>query len=111
MLLEYQEPIQRVLGVVIIVMGIGFMGAFRGFSAKCAGTCHPTWGIWTAPVLGVLFGVGWTPCIGPTLAAVQALVFTEGSALRGALLSLAYCIGPGVPSSSSRWPSAGWQGR
>ena len=96
-LLEYQEPIQRVLGVVIIVMGIGFMGAFPWLQREVRWHVSPNLGIWTAPVLGVLFGVGWTPCIGPTLAAVQALVFTEGSALRGALLSLAYCIGLGVP--------------
>jgi cytochrome c-type biogenesis protein len=96
-LLEYQEPIQRVLGVVIIVLGIGFMGAFPWLQREVRWHVSPTLGIWTAPVLGVLFGLGWTPCIGPTLAAVQALVFTEGSALRGAMLSLAYCIGLGVP--------------
>lgn len=96
-LLRYQEPIQRVLGVVIIILGIGFMGAFPWLQREVRWHVSPNWGIWTAPVLGVLFGLGWTPCIGPTLAAVQALVFSEGSALRGALLSLAYCIGLGVP--------------
>lgn len=96
-LLQYQEPIQRVLGVVIIILGIGFMGAFPWLQRDVRWHVSPNWGIWTAPVLGVLFGLGWTPCIGPTLAAVQALVFSEGSALRGALLSLAYCIGLGVP--------------
>ncbi len=96
-LLEYQEPIQRVLGVVIILLGIGFMGAFPWLQREVRWHVSPNLGIWTAPVLGVLFGLGWTPCIGPTLAAVQALVFSEGSALRGALLSLAYCIGLGVP--------------
>lgn len=96
-LLEYQEPIQRVLGAVIIVLGIGFMGAFPWLQREVRWHVSPNLGIWTAPALGVLFGLGWTPCIGPTLAAVQALVFSEGSALRGALLSLAYCIGLGVP--------------
>ena len=96
-LLQYQEPIQRVLGVIIIVLGIGFMGAFPWLQREVRWHVSPNLGMWTAPVLGVLFGVGWTPCIGPTLAAVQALVFSEGSALRGALLSLAYCIGLGVP--------------
>lgn len=96
-LLQYQEPIQRILGMVIITLGIGFMGAFPWLQREVRWHVSPNLGIWTAPVLGVLFGLGWTPCIGPTLAAVQALVFSEGSALRGALLSLAYCLGLGVP--------------
>jgi cytochrome c-type biogenesis protein len=48
-------------------------------------------------VLGFLFGVGWTPCIGPALATVQTLAFTEASALRGAILSIGYSIGLGIP--------------
>lgn len=96
-LLAYQDPIQRVLGAVIIVLGLGFMGFIPGLQRDVRWHAPASWGMWGAPLLGVLFGVGWTPCIGPTLAAVQALVFSEGSALRGALLSLAYCIGLGVP--------------
>ena len=48
-------------------------------------------------MLGVVLGVGWTPCLGPTLAAVQTLAFTEASAVRGAVLTAAYCAGLGIP--------------
>ena len=101
-LLEYQEPITRVLGVVVIVLGLSYMGVgrlARTFAWNRDLRIHrrPSAGLWGAPLLGVLFGLGWTPCIGPTLAAVQGLAFTEASAARGALLSLAYCIGLGLP--------------
>ena len=57
----------------------------------------PQLGVWSAPLLGVLFGLGWSPCIGPTIGAVQSLALTEASAARGALLSFAYCLGLGLP--------------
>ncbi|MEI6406240.1 MAG: cytochrome c biogenesis CcdA family protein [Actinomycetes bacterium] len=84
------------LGLLTIGMGIVFL-----FNQKFYRSFKPQWkiqaGLFGAPVLGFLFGIGWTPCIGPTLGAVQALSFESSSALRGAILSVAYCLGLGIP--------------
>jgi cytochrome c-type biogenesis protein len=96
-LLTHQDVITRVLGVVVIVLGLGFLGLVPSLQREARLHHRPARGIWGAPLLGALFALGWTPCIGPTLAAVQSLAFTEGSAARGALLSVAYCIGLGLP--------------
>ncbi|GAA1849123.1 cytochrome c biogenesis CcdA family protein [Actinomadura bangladeshensis] len=96
-LLEYQDTITRVLGVVTIVFGLAFMGLVPGLQRTLKSGRLPAAGLAGAPLLGVLFGLGWTPCIGPTLGAVQGLAITEASAGRGALLSLAYCLGLGLP--------------
>ena len=96
-LLAHQEVITRVLGVVVIVLGLGFLGLVPSLQREARIHHRPARGMWGAPLLGALFALGWTPCIGPTLAAVQSLAFTEGSAARGALLSVAYCIGLGLP--------------
>jgi cytochrome c-type biogenesis protein len=97
LLLEYQMVISRILGVIVIVMGLSFMGVIPGMQREWRMHRMPSYSVWGAPVLGVLFGLGWTPCIGPALTAVQSLAFTEGSAARGALLSFVYCLGLGLP--------------
>ena len=94
------EVITRVLGVFTIFLGLIFMGRFpmmRTFSPKVA----TNGGLIGAPLLGFLFGIGWTPCIGPALATVQTLAFQESSAARGAILSFGYCIGLGAPFIAS----------
>lgn len=96
-LLQYADIINRVLGVVIIAMGLAFMGVIPGMQREWRIHRMPNWGVAGAPILGIVFGLGWTPCIGPTLTAVQSLAFTEASAARGALLAAFYCIGLGLP--------------
>ncbi|MFL1380319.1 cytochrome c biogenesis CcdA family protein [Nocardiopsis protaetiae] len=97
LLVDYTDPITRVLGVLTVVLGLAFMGVLPGFAREFRFHRLPRAGLAGAPLLGVLFGLGWTPCIGPTLAAVQTLAFVEGGAGRGMLLSLAYCVGLGLP--------------
>jgi cytochrome c-type biogenesis protein len=97
LLFDHAELITRILGVLTILLGLAFMGFVPLLSRDLRIHRRPVAGLAGAPLLGLLFGLGWTPCIGPTLAAVQTLAFTEGSAGRGALLSLVYCIGLGLP--------------
>jgi cytochrome c-type biogenesis protein len=91
-----EEIITKVLGIFTIGMGAIFLGVFP-FAPTIAPKISTTGGIAGAPLLGVLFGVGWTPCIGPALATVQTLAFNESSAVRGAILSIGYGIGLGIP--------------
>ena len=96
-LLEYADWINRILGVFVIVMGLAFMGVIPGLQREYRFHQVPKWGVAGAPLLGVAFGIGWSPCIGPTLTAVQSLAFSEASAARGAFLSLIYSLGLGLP--------------
>ena len=95
-----EESITRVLGVFTILMGVIFLGAFP-MMPTLKPKIATNGGLIGAPLLGFLFGVGWTPCIGPALASVQALAFQESSAVRGAVLSFGYCIGLGLPFIAS----------
>ena len=92
----HEAVITRVMGLLTILMGVIFLGAFP-MMPTLRPKISTTGGLVGAPILGFLFGVGWTPCIGPALASVEALAFQESSALRGAILSLGYCLGLGLP--------------
>lgn len=93
-----QAWITQVLGVLVILMGVVFLGGLSWFQREARIHAHVPTGLWGAPLLGVTFGLGWAPCIGPTLSAVQLLAFSDGSgAAKGALLTFFYCLGLGVP--------------
>jgi cytochrome c-type biogenesis protein len=108
------DLITRIAGVIVIMLGLVFVGQFTFLQR----TIRPRWTVMTglagAPILGLVFGLGWTPCIGPTLTAVYSIALDGGSPWRGALLGLLFCVGLGVPfllvalgfnwvSSSMRW--------
>ena len=99
-LAAHEKIISRLLGILTIFLGFLFLGKFP-MTPTFRPAMKTTGGLIGAPILGFLFGVGWTPCIGPALAAVQTLAFTESSALRGAILSLGYCLGLGLPFIAS----------
>jgi cytochrome c-type biogenesis protein len=96
-LLEHQTLITRILGAGTVVLGLIFLGGFGFLQRDLRVHRVPAVGIAAAPLLGVLFGFGWTPCIGPTLGTVMNLAATEGSSIRGAVLALVFSLGLGIP--------------
>jgi cytochrome c-type biogenesis protein len=96
-LVTWREPLTLVLGGLTIVLGLAFAGLFPLLQRDWRVHRVPAVGLAAAPVLGFLFGLGWTPCIGPTLAAITTLSINEATAGRGALLSGVYAVGLGIP--------------
>lgn len=99
-LLANELLLQRIGGVVTIVMGLAFLGLIPALQRDVRFHHRPRGGFWGAPLLGSVFGLGWTPCLGPTLTGVIALASgtqVGSTAARGLLLVLAYCLGLGLP--------------
>jgi cytochrome c-type biogenesis protein len=96
-LFRYTQQISVALGFFTILLGVAFVGLVPWLQRDVRVHRVPAVGLAAAPLLGVLFGLGWTPCIGPTLSAVQFLAVHEGTATRGAMLSVAYSLGLGIP--------------
>ncbi|MGL4256591.1 MAG: cytochrome c biogenesis CcdA family protein [Microbacterium sp.] len=96
-LLEYADVITRVLGVVVIAMGLVFIGVFGLAQRIARPQVRGNLGLVGAPLLGIALGIGWAPCIGPTLAVILTMAFDSGSAGRAALLGVAYSLGLGIP--------------
>ncbi len=96
-LIDHRRLLQQILGGLTVVLGLAFMGAVPWFQRDLRVHRRPTLGLLGAPMLGVLFGLGWSPCVGPTLTAVLALSLDQGSATRGGVLAVAYSLGLGLP--------------
>lgn len=101
----WQDPITRVLGAGLILFGLVFIGRFGLLQRTLRLPVTPALGLAGAPLLGVVFALGWTPCIGPTLAVVLSLSLSTESVGRGVVLGLAYCVGLGAPFVLFAW---GW---
>ncbi len=96
----HQQILTQVLGALTIVLGLLFAGVLDRFTFTgriIRPSLRPRAGLAGAPLLGLLFGLGWSPCIGPTLTAVLTLAETSGTAVRGAFLAFVYCLGLGIP--------------
>ena len=98
-LITNQLLLQRVGGVLTIIMGLAFIGFIPALQRQARFTPRRFAGVAGAPLLGAVFGLGWTPCLGPTLTGVITVASaTDGANVaRGVLLVIAYCLGLGIP--------------
>jgi cytochrome c-type biogenesis protein len=97
---QYFDSLAVIAGILIIIMGLHFLGVFRISmlyrEARVQVARKPA-GLVGAYVIGLAFAFGWTPCVGPVLAAILFIAGSEGTAARGAVLLAAYSVGIGIP--------------
>jgi cytochrome c-type biogenesis protein len=96
-LVRYDGVIIRISGVVVIALGLVFIGQFSFLQRTVKPRWIPATGIAGAPLLGIVFGLGWTPCLGPTLVTITAMSLNSASATQGAILGVFYSLGLGIP--------------
>jgi cytochrome c-type biogenesis protein len=96
-LIAWVDVILRIAGLLLILMGFVFIGQVSFLQRTTKLPLASANGFLGAPILGVVFGLGWAPCIGPTLIAVNTLAFSVGDVPRAAVLAVAYCLGLGIP--------------
>jgi cytochrome c-type biogenesis protein len=96
-LLTHKRALDIGLGVLVIVLGLAFLGLVPGLQRQARINRLPDAGLLGAPVLGALFGLSWMPCTGPTLGAVMAMATRAGATDRAVILAVAYCLGLGLP--------------
>jgi cytochrome c-type biogenesis protein len=97
LLRDHTVTVERIFGAVTIVLGLAFLGRIPWLQREFRIHRMPPAGLVGAPLLGVAFGVGWTPCLTPTLGSVIGVAYSESTAGRGAILMVFYCLGLGVP--------------
>lgn len=95
--LEHKRTVEIVVGVLIILLGLAFLGMVPGMQRELRIHRLPAAGLLGAPVFGAVFALSWIPCVGPTLTAVLGLAATSGKTDRAVVLAVAYCLGLGLP--------------
>ncbi|MHA7984184.1 cytochrome c biogenesis CcdA family protein [Rathayibacter sp. CAU 1779] len=96
-MIPLRDLITRIAGVVLILLGLVFVGQFTFLQRTFKPQWRPITGLAGAPLLGIIFAIGWSPCTGPTLVAITSMSYSSGSAWQGAVLALFYALGLGVP--------------
>ncbi len=97
LLRTHLDLIVRLAGILVIVMGLVFIGLFGVMQRTVKPRIKVATGLVGAPLLGIVFALGWTPCLGPTLIAIDSLAFDQGDPVRGGLLAVCYALGLGLP--------------